>query len=511
MSKRFYEVIVLGADLGPLLAAAVLAKRGFRVLVLGCGTPEETYEEEGFVLPRGPSYFGAGGTPIVRKLFADLGLSQVFKRRLGPLEPRYQVVLPGVRLDVTGDRDRYREECAREFPDAARAIEGFYERLSAQSEDLDRFLTDELPLPPGGFLERRRFQRALLQNPFGLYEGGGDVWGEVPEGHPFRQAVLAQVRFASHADPEGLTPMQVCRLHGSWWFHGALPEGGRAGLRAFLRERIALHTGEVALGEGIAEIAVRRGRAVGVRLAGEQEVTGAEYVVCGLEADRLPGLFGEGGTPGAIAATAAACRARHRLFTANLVVRRAVVPVGMARHVLFLADPGYPPVEDNLLFIEVVPAGEVHSVVCVHAFARADRVERDVAYPRALMERITRRLEDLFPFLDRHLLFRSSPWILPDDLRSGPATRVSTIEREARSPERMPAVVRPPEGAVLGLTCLPHRPGPRNLLLTGRDVIPGLGDEGIVLSAWAVARMITQKDPRRVRLRQELGSALEPS
>ena len=34
MSTRFYDVIVLGAELGPLLAAAILAKRGFRVLVL---------------------------------------------------------------------------------------------------------------------------------------------------------------------------------------------------------------------------------------------------------------------------------------------------------------------------------------------------------------------------------------------------------------------------------------------------------------------------------------------
>jgi phytoene dehydrogenase-like protein len=509
MSKRFYDVIVLGADLGPLLAAALLAKRGFRVLVLGCDTQEDTYEEAGLRLPRWPSYFGVGGTPIVRRVFADLGTWQILRRKLAPLEPRYQVVLPHVRLDVTADRERCREELAREFGDAARAAEAFYARLGTLGAGLDRFLGEDLVLPPDGFWERRRFLRASLQNPFGAQGDAADVWGDIPEDHPFRLCVAAQVRWATHADPDAITPLQVARLHASWLDGGALPEGGPSGLRAFLRERIALHGGEIALGEDVAEIALRRGRAVGVRLVRDEEVTGAQYVVAGVETERLVRLFGEDGAPAVLAEAAAACAPAYRRFTCNLVVRRVVVPVGMARHVIVLPDPTFPPIEDNLLLVEVVPLDEERAAICTLVCARADRVATEPEYPGKLAARIERRLERLFPFLDRHLLRRSSPWILPADAGGEGAARVAPAERTARSPERMPTVPRIPHSSTLGLTCLSHRLAGRNLLLTGRDVIPGLGDEGLFLSAWTVAGIITQKDPRRVRLKRELSSALE--
>ena len=146
MSTRFYDVIVLGADLGPLLTAAILAKRGFRVLVLGCDTLDDTYEEEGLRLPRWPSYFGVGESPIVRRVFSDMGLWQIVRRKLQPLDPSYQVVLPRVRLDVTRDHARYMEEIAREFPEAARGVESFYARIAPLNTALDAFLADDLPL-----------------------------------------------------------------------------------------------------------------------------------------------------------------------------------------------------------------------------------------------------------------------------------------------------------------------------------------------------------------------------
>jgi len=507
VSTRFYDVIVLGAELGPLLAAAILAKRGFRVLVLGCGTLDDTYEEDGLRLPRWPSYFGVGESPIVRRVFSDMGLWQIVKRKLQPLEPSYQVVLPRVRLDVTRDRARTMEEVAREFPDAAGAVEAFYGRVDSLNTALDAFLTEELPLPPDGFFERRRFQRAAVQNPFGPYGDGAGLWSGIAEDHPFRLTVQAQVRCASWADPDALGPLQVVRLHASWRNHGAMPEGGLAGLRAFLRERIALHAGEIALEDGAEEIILRRGRAIGVRRRRDEEPTGCQYVVAGLDLERLLGMFGERGVPEALAETAAECRPRYRRFTCNLVVRSAVVPVGMARHIFFLPEPGFPPIEDNLLFVEVGPLDAERSVVCTQAFALAGRIASDPRYLEDLERRIVSRLEWLFPFLDRHLLRISSPWILPEPLREG--ARVPPAEREARSPARMPCVPSVPHGSTLGLTCLSHRLAGRHLYLTGRSVIPGLGDEGVFLSAWAVARIITQKDPRRVRLRRELGSVIE--
>jgi phytoene dehydrogenase-like protein len=508
MSRRFYDVIVLGADLGPLLTAAILAKRGFRVLVLGCDTLDDSYEEDGLRLPRWPSYFGVGDSPIVHRVFSDLALWQILKRKLQPLEPSYQVVLPRARIDATRDRERYLEELRREFPDAARSIEAFYGRLTSLNEGLDAFFAEDLPLPPDGFFERRKFQRASFQNPFGPYGDGAEVWGDIAPEHPFRLSVQAQVRCAIHADPDVLTPLQVSRLHGSWRLQGALPEGGLAGLRAFLRERIALHAGEIEPDEGVAEIVMRRGRAVGVRRERDEEPTGAQYIVAGVEAERLVRMFGDREAPAPLAEVVAAGQPHYRRFSCNLVVDRGLVPGGMARHVLFIPEPLFPPVEDNLLFLEVSNLDANRAVICAQAFARADSVEREPHYLEDLTHRIVGRLAWLFPFLDRHLQHTSSPWILPEHLR-GEGARVPPAERLTRSAARMPSMSRVPAGSTLGLTFLSHRLAGRHLFLTGRDVIPGLGDEGVFHSAWTVARIITHKDPRRVRLRSELGSALE--
>lgn len=505
MTKRFYDVIVLGAGLGPLLTAALLAKRGYRLLVLGCGDQPDTYEEAGLRLPRWPSYFGVAGRPIVRRVLSELGVAQILGRKIRPLEPRYQVVLPRTRIDVTADRERYREEIAREFGDAAGSIAAFYDRLGRLAGQLDAFLRDDLVLPPDGFFERRRFQRASIQNPFGPYGDSADVFGDLPADHPFRLCVSAQVRFATYADPDVVTPMQIARLHESWLADGSLPEGLPGGLRAFLCDRISLHAGELALDTGVSEIAVRRGRVIGVRRAGEEEVTGAEYVVAGVEMARLAPLFPDRDLPASFAGYSAACRPKYRLFTWNTVVRRDVIPVGMARHVFFVPDPPYPPIEDNHLFIEVVPLDDERAVVCAQAFALTERMDADSAYLVNLAERIQERLRWLFPFLDRHVLLRSSPWILPAELRADPARRIALMEREARAPDRMPPVPHVPDETTLGLTCLTHRVGCRNLFLTGREVIPGLGEEGTLLSAWTVARIITEKNPRQARLKREVG------
>lgn len=335
------------------------------------------------------------------------------------------------------------------------------------------------------------------------------MWADIPAGHPFRLAVAAQVRFATHSDPDVQTPMQIARLHSSWLADGSLPDGGLAGLRAFLCERISLHGGEVALDGAVSEIVVRRGRVAGVRRAGEEDVTGAQYVIVGIDAARLPPLFADRGVPEAFPGFVAARRPKYRLFTRNVVVRPEAIPEGMARHVFFVPDPPYPPIEDNHLFIEVVPLQSDAAVVCARSFAPTGRIESDPDYLDSLARRIDARLEWLFPFMDRHVVLRSSPWILPSDLCADPSRRSALLERAARSPDRMPSVPHVPQDATLGLTCLPHRVACRNLLLTGPEVIPGLGDEGTFMSAWTVARIVTEKDPRPARLRRDAAPKFE--
>jgi hypothetical protein len=63
----------------------------------------------------------------------------------------------------------------------------------------------------------------------------------------------------------------------------------------------------------------------------------------------------------------------------------------------------------------------------------------------------------------------------------------------------------------LGLAGEPVRGPIERTLLVGPSVLPALGQEGMLLAAWSVARIITRTDKRRARMRRELWTKIEIS
>ena len=101
--RSSYDVIAVGARMGALFAAALLAKRGFRVLVVRHEALPEQYTVEDLRLPRAPFQFTAADTPIARRLFAELALNQSFRQRAKVHDPAFQVIAPGHRFDLAAD------------------------------------------------------------------------------------------------------------------------------------------------------------------------------------------------------------------------------------------------------------------------------------------------------------------------------------------------------------------------------------------------------------------------
>jgi hypothetical protein len=56
-------------------------------------------------------------------------------------------------------------------------------------------------------------------------------------------------------------------------------------------------------------------------------------------------------------------------------------------------------------------------------------------------------------------------------------------------------------GGPFDVTGLPHATGVKNLLLVGRENLPGLGLEGELVSGWGAARLVGHAPVRRVSLR----------
>jgi len=150
MSKH-YDVVVLGTEIGALAAAALLARRSWRVLVLGQGARAPTYFYDGIPLARGPSSLLAAASPAFSRVLVELAQSQTFRRRTIQLDPMLQVLMQNRRFDLPPDHVAFGRECEREFPEVRRVIDDLYAELARTNAAADAAFELDVTIPPGGF------------------------------------------------------------------------------------------------------------------------------------------------------------------------------------------------------------------------------------------------------------------------------------------------------------------------------------------------------------------------
>ncbi len=121
MPTNSYDLIVVGDDFAGLLAGALCARRGMRVLIL---SPEEAplrYQLGPHRLPVEPLCLAGWNTPAVQRVLDELHLSHVLKQRLQRRSVGFQFVGPDVRLDVAADQHVLESEVRREWGPAPQA------------------------------------------------------------------------------------------------------------------------------------------------------------------------------------------------------------------------------------------------------------------------------------------------------------------------------------------------------------------------------------------------------
>lgn len=514
MIRSFYDVVVVGSRLGAVVAAALLAKRGFRVLVIGQDNLPASYELDGITLPRAPFSFLAAHSPVARRVFAELAIAQAFRRQAAVVDPAFQVALPGHRLDMAISAAHLDREIEREFSTVKRPIDDFLARTRNLALALDRAVERDLIWPPETFFERREHTRAvshLASDPL-IQKGltSDELLRELPETHPFRLVVHAPARFADGMDPDHGSALRLVRHFSSWSQGGAVIEGGLESVRTLLEASLRSHGGELRARDKIDAILVSRGTVEGVRVAASGEEIGASFVLLGsdishflrLLPDRRPfeELFERVGEP----------VARYYRYTLNLRVRAEGVPAGMARDVFFVRDPSRPLSGSNMLRIETHPATEDRTrLVSIEALLPRRAVEDLPEFLESIREELVASLGELVPFLGSNLLMMDSPHDGRPAQRLDEGTTVAPTAAWARGPHTMEIVYGFPIASGLGMCALPVRTPIRRLLICNSQVVPGLGLEGQLLAAWSAARIVSRSDRRPAILRRGLWTKLE--
>lgn len=504
-TQRLYDVCVVGSQLGGVVAGALLARRGFRVLHVAHDDPGFHYVDHGYLLPFGPAVVPTPRhLPSAEAVLAELGLATDVGRALAPSDPDLQLLLPRHRVDLSRDPARLRTELRREWPKDVDALEAGFATLATLFDFAGFFLRAAPPLPPEGLMERLAVRKALKTAasmpgaPSGRADEARAFAGQ--EEHELVQSLGVAHRFLTYLDGPA-SPLSLVRLLGGALRGTNRLPGGLGTLRELVRRRIAESRGELRGGPGEPAVATALdvdGRHVGaVRLADSPDAHVARAFIVATDASRFVELLPRELREGKATAALQAVRATRQLCTVNLVVKQTALPPALGENVLALREAGGGDGLENAVFLQVLPArrdpkkGEKGTpetvaderVVCASAFVDAATGRTGL---EAAATAIREGVADAIPFFERHLVSESAPLIKAEH----------AAELSAAHP-----LYETPDDSALGVAGVPVRSAFKNVFFAGREVIPGLGLEGEfyagIQAAAHVAQALGRKDVLR--------------
>lgn len=525
---KHFDVILLGRSIGVLVSAAILARRGFTVLVLGQSERPPSYKlAQRTLLRRSFTMLGAT-SPVWQKVTAELAQSQTWRRRVVEASPMLQVLTPRRRLEIPPDMDLFGREIDREHPELRRLVDDLYGELARVNGAADEALGRDAIWPPGTFWERRETNRVAGMLPHIRAEPDADLLAEFPRGHAFRQIVVASALFGT--DLSALPPpFAIARLHGAWTRGLYLVPRGEEELEEILVDRILAYGGACQFDDRAASLRLKRGVAAGVLLDGAELPIGSSFVISDGDGEALAALTGGEGIHKRAQREWPRITSSVGRFVVSLVVKREGLPAPLGPESLIL--PGD---RDAARARSHVPAGQVPGVWAPppRPIVHLQRVGRAGIEPdeellvaetllpdrgptalfdarRAVLSAIAAEL----PFLERHLVVVDSVHDgLPVWVYEGGARRLverSKLQGSTSAPEGMVRQLEVDPPGYLGLGGEPIRGPIERTFLVGRSVLPGLGQEGQLLAAWGASRLITRTDKKKEKMRRDMWNKIE--
>jgi carotene isomerase len=285
--RDHYDVVVVGAGIGGLTAAALLAKRGLKVLVL-----EQHYIPGGvctairrkdIVMDVGAAMlFGWGESGYNPHRFVMNELEEDIE--MIPHQSIYRIHLEdGRTVTFWRDMDRYLDELIQAFPHQARGIRGVYAELKDFYDSVMK--SNNLPVPPTE-VPPKEGVKLFLKNPGGVMKLL-KYWFKTEEDilkkyitdpklmgfFDFMTATFTCCNVSESPSLLGVTMFIENHVGGACY-----PSGSPQMLPNKLEKAIEKFGGQVVYRKMVDEILIWQGRAYGVRLADGTEIAAGNVV-----------------------------------------------------------------------------------------------------------------------------------------------------------------------------------------------------------------------------------------
>ncbi|MEA5619500.1 C-3',4' desaturase CrtD [Cronbergia sp. UHCC 0137] len=493
------RIIVIGAGIGGLTAGALLAHRGYNVLILdqaivpgGCAS---TFKRQGFTFDVGATQV-AGLEPggIHHRIFSEL---EIDLPPATPCDPACAVYLPGevTPINVWRDPEKWREERQRQFPGS----EGFWQLLATLFNPSWEFQGRDPVLPPRNLWDLWQLTKALRPNtlitaPF-TFMTVGDALRLYGLGNDYRLRTFLdlQLKLYSQVNAEetallyAATALSVSQLP-QGLFH---LQGSMQVLSDRLVESLQRDGGKLLMRHTVEQIQVENGQAIGVVIknqkTGEISTQAADHVVANVTVQNLVQLLGNK-TPSGYQQRVEKLPPSSGAFVVYLGVDASAIPANCPPHLQFMYDANGTIGENNSLFVSVSHPGdgrapEGKATIIASSFVNTTPWEKSQDYP-GLKQQYTQeaisRLSEYF-----HLK--------PETI----------IHVEAATPRTFANYTARDRGIVGGIGQRIPTFGPfgfanrtpiNHLWLVGDSTHPGEGTAGVSYSALTVVRQICQSN-----------------
>ncbi|MGL5922767.1 C-3',4' desaturase CrtD [Chroococcidiopsis sp.] len=494
-SDRKSRVVVIGAGIGGLTAAALLARRGYQVLVLdqaivpgGCAS---TFQRKGFTFDVGATQV-AGLEPggIHHRIFTEL---EIDLPKATPCDPACAVYLPGETqpINVWRDRAKWKAERERQFPGSDR----FWQLIDNLFQASWAFQARDPVLPPRNIWDLWQLTQAvrlgtLTTLPYTFLTVGDALRGHgLEDDWRLRTFLDLQLKLYSQVDAEetallyaatalsvSQSPQGLSHLHGSMQV-----------LSDRLVEALEKYGGKLLMRHSVEKILVENGKVKGVLVRNQKtKEVGTELadeIVANVTVQNLVQLLGRNAPQGYKQRVDKLPEASGA-FVVYLGVDETAIPPGCPPHLQFMYDRNGAIGENNSLFVSVSRAGdgrapEGKGTIIASSFVDPKPWWRSEDY-EAMKEKSTReaiaRLGQFF-----HL------------------TPETILHQEAATPRTFARYTARDRGIVGGIGQRVPTFGPfgfanrtpvKNLWLVGDSTHPGEGTAGVSYSALTVVRQI---------------------